>query len=443
MEIPFLTYLKTTIKISEFDGLLLAVSGGVDSMCMLRLFEGTKYKVVVAHCNFSLRGEHSDGDEELIKAYCSQRGIKFETIKFDTLGYAAEQKISMEMAARDLRYTWFEGLLKKHKLQWIATAHHAQDSLETALLNLTRGTGLSGLKGILPKTDRVIRPLLFAKKDDIKAFAEQEGIPWREDSSNASDKYNRNHVRHHVIPLLEKLNPKVVENFHHTSSRVTNALDYIKNELLVFKRDYLKTTEDSISIASDVFFDESKATLVEFWLEELGFNYDTTISVLASKESLSGSQFFSASHRLLIDRETVIVTLISQKTEMLDIEIPNDSEDVECIFGNLKFKVFSDLPSKEELIKPTKAFLNVAKLNYPLKLRKWQKGDVFQPFGMKGKKKVSDFLIDEKVPVSEKEKVMVLCSDREIVWLLGYRISENFKIDKSTSQLLEVTYSPK
>lgn len=441
MDIPFLTYLKTTIKVSDSDGILLTVSGGVDSMCMLRLFEATKYRVVVAHCNFSLRGEDSDGDEEMIRNYCEQREISFETTKFDTLAFASQHKISTQMAARDLRYPWFESLLLKHDLKWIATAHHAQDSLETALLNLTRGTGISGLKGILPKSANLIRPLLFANKEAIKAFAEENKIPWREDSSNASDKYNRNHVRHHVIPLLEKLNPKLVKNFHQTSSRVNNALTYIKNELERFKEKHLEIQNDGFKVAFEVFFDEKKKAIVEFWLEELGFNYDVSTSILAAKDSLSGSQFMSANHRLLIDRETVIVTSLSKKMKKVLIKIDVSLKEVKSDFGSLFFTERSLFVSRNELVKKNKAFLDASKLRYPLTLRNWEKGDVFQPYGMKGKKKVSDYLIDEKIPISEKEKTMVLCSGDEIVWLVGQRISEKFKIDKTTSEVLEVTFS--
>ncbi|WP_341228643.1 tRNA lysidine(34) synthetase TilS [uncultured Arcticibacterium sp.] len=440
MDIPFLTYLKTSVKVSDSDGILLAISGGVDSMGMLRLFETTTFKIVVAHCNFFLRGEHSDGDEEMVRTYCRQRAIPFETVKFDTLGFAGQHKISTQMAARELRYPWFEKLLKKHDLKWVATAHHAQDSLETALLNLTRGTGLSGLKGILPKSGNLIRPLLFAKKSDIRAFVEKNKVPWREDSSNASDKYYRNHVRHHVIPLLEKLNPKLVENFQHTSSRVNSALDYIKNELEAFKKECLEVTKDSICVDFEVFFDEKKSAVIEFWLDELGFNYDVSISILGSKESLSGSQFLSASHRLLIDRDTVIVTLLNQVKEKINIDIEADSKEVNFAFGTLKFKECLEFPSKNDLMNADNAFLDASKLSYPLTLRNWQKGDVFQPFGMKGKKKVSDYLIDKKIPVYEKEKVLVLCSNKEIVWLVGQRISEKFKTNKSASEVLEVTY---
>ncbi|MCL4140017.1 UNVERIFIED_CONTAM: hypothetical protein GTU68_054145 [Idotea baltica] len=410
-------------------------------MCMLRLFEGTKYKLVVAHCNFSLRAESSDGDEDMIRAYCKERSITFESIKFDTLAYADEHKVSTQMAARDLRYPWFESLLKQYGLKWIATAHHAQDSVETALLNLTRGTGLSGLKGILPKSGNLIRPLLFAKKADIISFAEQNEIPWREDSSNASDKYKRNHIRHHVIPLLEELNPKLLENFANTGTRLNNALIYIKSEFGLFKKKYLRNENGSIVIDAEVFFNPEKATLIEFWLGELNFNYDAISAMLASKDSLSGSQFLSKSHRLLFDRETVIVTLREHTVPKIELSIDSLTEELEFDLGKLTFQKLSKFPPKEDLLNPNKAFLNMAHLAYPITLRNWQKGDVFQPFGMKGKKKVSDFLIDEKVPVSEKEKTLVLCSGNEVIWIVGKRISEKIKIDRSTSEVLEITFS--
>jgi tRNA(Ile)-lysidine synthase len=440
LEHTFLTYLKNTLAIPENAGILLAISGGVDSMCMLRLFERSNYRIMVAHVNFQLRSEDSLGDELMIKNYCSKHKIGFQSIKFDTLKYAKENKVSTQMAARELRYPWFESLLAIHQLDFVATAHHSEDSLETALLNLVRGTGLSGLKGILPKQGRLIRPLLFAKKDEIMEFAKREAIEWREDSSNASDKYKRNFIRHQVIPLLKELNPKATENFQNTSKRVSSALNFIEEQKRRFVNKHVKNHLGFLCVVKKVFFHSNNEVLITSWLEDFGFNYTQITDILHAEKSLSGTQFASNSHILIIDREVVSVDFLNEEMPV-EILIDKSTIEIDNAFCHLDFQTRTEFPSKDLLINTSKAFLDLNKLKYPLILRPWKQGDRFIPYGMKGSKLVSDYLIDEKISMLIKPKILVLCSGEDIVWLMNYRVSAIAAIDKNSNNILVINYT--
>lgn len=436
----FLTYLKNTLEIPENAGILLAISGGVDSMCMLKLFENTSYRLLVAHVNFQLRKEDSIGDELMIKNYCKEKSIPFQSNKFETLEYAQKYKISTQMAARDIRFGYFNQLLKAYNLDFIATAHHAEDSLETALLNLTRGTGLSGLKGILPKQNNLIRPLLFVQKAEILAFAEENQLKWREDSSNISIKYKRNFLRHKVIPLLKEQNPQITSNFLQTSKRVSESLDFIERQSNLFIDKNVREINEKWWIEKLVLFNSDNKVLVEFWLESFGFNYAAINSILLSEKSLSGTQFMSPTHLLNIDRDFIIVSILKEKVIVNEL-IKDDVKFFIGHFGSLTFETINEYPDKEDLMFKQYAFLDLSKLKFPLNLRNWEQGDKFVPFGMKESKKISDFLIDQKVPLPEKEKVLVLCSENEIVWVLDYRVSALAAIDKNSSNILKISSS--
>jgi tRNA(Ile)-lysidine synthase len=434
----FLTYLKNTLGIPDNAGILLAISGGVDSMCMLNLFENTSYRIVVAHVNFQLRGEDSNGDELMIKNRCKEQGIVFQSKKFETVEYAKMHKISTQMAARDIRFTYFNQLMEELSLDFIATAHHAEDSLETALLNLIRGTGLSGLKGILPRQNNLIHPLLFVQKEEILAFAVENKLKWREDSSNVSIKYKRNFIRHKVVPLLKEQNPQIASNFLQTSKRITDSLDFIERQAKLFMEENILKGNEDWRIKKSVFFNPDYKVLVEYWLETFGFNYSSMDSILHSEDSLSGTHFLSSSHLLNIDRDFIIVSILKEKEKFYEL-ITEDIKFLEGDFGRLTFERIKEYPPKHDLTKENYAFMDLTKLKFPLILRNWELGDRIIPFGMKGSKKVSDFLIDCKMPLPEKEKVLVLCSDNEIIWILNHRVSANAAIDEKSSRMLKVS----
>ncbi len=409
-------------------------------MSLLHLFQKTEYTILVAHCNFSLRGEDSDGDQAMIRKYCESHKIAFETVKFDTAKEAEMAGVSTQMIARSLRYDWFNELKQKLDLGFVATAHHSGDSLETALLNLTRGTGIKGLKGILPLKNELLRPLLFTNKETIRAYAEKEQIPYREDSSNASDKYHRNFIRHKVMPLLESINPNLRVGFLQTSERVAKALDFIEQKTEKFKKAYILKENGFDKILQKDFFEPENRVPLEFWLDELGFNYDTVNAIFKEEVRISGKQFKSPTHQLTFDRESILVNVLSSIDD-IRIEISMEETAIDTKFGVLKLKVIDEFPPLESLKMQCKAYLDFSKLKFPLILRNWRKGDRFKPFGMKHSKLISDFLIDQKIALPVKEKTMVICSDNEIIWVVGYRISDNYKVNKSCSKLLELTYT--
>ena len=409
-------------------------------MCMLHLFQKTGHELLVAHCNFSLRAEASSEDEAMIRQYCKAKEVAFVSIRFDTLKEAKKSGVSTQMIARSLRYDWFATLKLKHEIDFVATAHHSGDSLETALLNLTRGTGINGLKGILPLQHGVLRPLLFAEKKGIIAFVEKEQIPFREDSSNVSVKYHRNFIRHKVVPLLEEINPSLKAGFLQTSERVAKALDFINAKTENFKKQDVRFENGFHTIFQKDFFEPGNRLLVEFWLDELAFNYDTVKAIFKEDSRLSGKQFRSVSHQLTFDREVILVSSFTS-TSLVDTTISLSQSVVETKIGVLKLEETEDFPMDDSLKSPHKAYLNLDKLKFPLNLRNWQNGDIFRPFGMKHRKLISDFLIDQKVPLPVKNKTLVLCSAGEVVWLVGHRISDDYKVAKNTSGLLELTFS--
>ncbi|MFT7249163.1 MAG: tRNA(Ile)-lysidine synthase [Arcticibacterium sp.] len=409
-------------------------------MCMLHLFQKSGHDLFVAHCNFSLRAEASVEDEAMINQYCKSKNIPFESIRFDTLKEAKRVGVSTQMIARNLRYDWFSRLKLKHKIDFIATGHHAGDSLETALLNLTRGTGINGLKGILPLHHGILRPLLFAQKEGILAYVKQEKIPFREDSSNVSVKYHRNFIRHKVVPLLEEINPSLKEGFLQTSERVAKALFFINTKVEFFKKKYIRSENGLLTIFKIDFFDLENRLLIEFWLDQLAFNYGTVKAIFKEEIRLSGKQFISATHQLTFDREEILVKPFTSANQV-EVTISLKQSVVETKIGTLKLEEVVDFPTNDSLKSPDKAYLDFSKLKFPLKLRNWQNGDRFRPFGMKQTKLISDFLIDKKVPLPVKDKTLVLCSAGEVVWLLGHRISDDYKVDKNTPTLLKLTFT--
>ncbi|KPM49303.1 tRNA lysidine(34) synthetase TilS [Jiulongibacter sediminis] len=432
----FLTYLKSTIKLQEQNRLLLAISGGVDSMVMLDLFSQLPYYFEVAHVNFSLRGKDSDADENLVRDTCQKLKIPFHARKFDTQKEGEEAGMSTQMIARQLRYHWFEELLETQNLNLLATAHHADDHLETALLNLVRGTGISGLKGILPVNGHIVRPLLFASKAEVMAYAKGKKIKWREDSSNSSRKYKRNFIRHEVVPKLKELNLSLLTTFDETAQKFAMDNMFIQTQFEEFKEQVLRKEPFGFSVKKDLLLEKTNEALVYRLFAEFDFDFKTVKKILVDGLNKTGAVFESESYELVSDRDEFLIQI---KRFSIDFSTEIDEKGLyETPAGRLKVSVVQNYPSSEDLKDPQKAFLDFDKLDFPLLLRKWQLGDRFQPFGMKGSKLVSDYLIDEKVSIPEKRQQMVLVSNEVIVWLVGRRASEKVKIGKKTLQILKL-----
>uniref|UniRef100_UPI00404A1D98 tRNA lysidine(34) synthetase TilS n=1 Tax=Fulvivirga sp. TaxID=1931237 RepID=UPI00404A1D98 len=418
------------------DKLLVTVSGGVDSMVLLDLLKKGEFNVTVAHCNFKLRGADSDGDEKFVKDTSENLGFNCLTESFDTKKYATDNSISTQMAARELRYTWFDELMDENNFKYLLTAHHLNDSLETSIFNFTKGTGVAGLRGILVKKDKLVRPMLEFTKEEVVDYAEQNNMKWREDVSNSSIDYKRNFIRKKVVPLLKEVNPSLESSFLLTAKRLQSLESLLKKQILEFKRAF-ELEGDHIFIRKAQ-FQKQEWVVLESVLKEYGFNHyhlQSTLDIL-NDDVPSGKQFESHTHSMNVDREHIILSPKFQNEDVL-LEIGEEEEGTlnGVIVGG---KVSDDLSYS---IDPQVAKLDFDLLKFPLRLRYWREGDRFQPLGMKGKKKLSDFMIDAKIPLNLKKRVMVLLSENKIVWVVGHRIDERFKITPGTKKAysLEIT----
>lgn len=421
-------YIKQNKLFSKEDKLLIAISAGADSVALSHLLRQLNYNISLAHCNFCLRTKESDDDELFVEKLAKKWGIRYFTRKFKTEEFAKGNKMSIQMGARELRYNWFEQIREENDFDFILTAHHRNDDLETFFINLIRGTSIKGLLGIPQKKAKIVRPLLFAKKQEIYKFLQQNEIEFREDSSNKDEKYLRNKIRLKLIPLLQEMNPSIRETiikekeYLNTISHVySSAIDKERSRIVKHEKDFLTISIDEIKK-----LDVPKIYLYEF-LTPFGFsNVDDIVQAISGQ---SGKQFYSASHRLTIDRKKVIIQKKVEKENkaiLIQVSDTQIKSPVQLIFNttdNLTIQKNKNI-----------AMLDFHKLQFPLFLRKWQKGDFFTPIGMKGKKKLSDFFIDNKISIPEKENIWVLCSFSEIIWVVGYRIADRFKVVETTKK---------
>ena len=412
------------------DKVLVALSGGADSVALLRVLLSLGYTCECAHCNFHLRGEESDRDEAFVHHLCKDCGVQLHVTHFDTEAYAKEHRLSIEMAARELRYEWFETLRKATGASVIAVAHHRDDSVETFLLNLIRGTGINGLKGINPQNGFVVRPLLHETRASLLDYLMAIGQDYVTDSTNLQDEYLRNKIRLNVLPLLQELNPSVAESIASTSERlaeVANIYNKDRESAVLQKMKCLTEGEYRIRI-SDVLDDVAPLSLLHESLSPLGFNSSQTKDLYLHINRLpyqSGKCFHSSHWELLCDREELIVRQRNQSFETPELKV--EFVDITPSFA---------IPKGKEI-----ACLDADKLHFPLTIRKWQHGDKFVPFGMTGKKNVSDYLTDKKFSLYEKEQQYVVCSGQDIVWLVNERSDNRFRITEKTTRAVLLTSS--
>ncbi|HWY99115.1 MAG TPA: tRNA lysidine(34) synthetase TilS, partial [Bacteroidia bacterium] len=407
-----------------------------DSVVMANLFSKSGCGFAIAHCNFQLRGAESGGDEQFVKELASKYNVPFFVKHFDVPRYAEAHKVSVQMAARDLRYNWFKEVIAKNKYNYIAIAHHSDDAIETFFINLLRGTGIAGLHGISSVHQNIIRPMLGFSRDEIEQYATKQKLKWREDSSNASDKYERNKIRHHLIPELLKINPDAAKAIKHTIENLTETeviyrkeIEEKLGEMLVVRN---KRTNVSLSLLKKL--DHPHLYLYEY-VKQYGFNYIQAKEICNALEGQSGKFFLSATHRISKDRKSLIIEAIDIKEQNLAFDIDSTDEAFENKDINIKFSVKEKPLNYKPFNPPSVASFDYSKLKFPLRVRKWVKGDKFYPLGMKKPKKISDLLIDNKVSLSEKDKVYVMLSADEIAWVIGYRIDERFKIVPATKKL--------
>lgn len=417
--------------------LLIAVSGGVDSMVLANLCRLNKLKFVVAHCNFQLRNKESDLDEVLVSDWCKQYKIPCFVQKMKTKAYALQHKTSTQVAARELRYNWFEELREQEKLDYILTAHHGDDDAETFLINFIRGTGLKGLTGIPQKNDKVLRPLLKVPKNEIIDWAKAHQVDWREDASNASLNYLRNRVRNQIIPLIKKENPNFLASFQQTHQHLNEAQNLIEDYIHTVANQVVKKEAGTVFINLKKLQEFPNQTAILYQLlNQYQFTAWQDIAHLIN--AANGKKVSAPNYWLMKDGDFLVLTEKNHISKEIDeIQIHNSNELVN--FDNFILKL-SEYKGKIKKEKQYAYFLK-ADLAFPLQLRKWKQTDFFVPFGMNGKKKVSDFLNDEKVPKHLKSEVWVLLNKNEIIWVVGYRTSQNYKIKTEDQKCIQFKLS--
>jgi len=433
----FRSFISENHLIRKSDKILLTVSGGIDSVVMLDLFIRADYNCAIAHCNFGLRGTESDGDEDFVRQLAYQYGIKFFCKRFNTEEYAEDESISIQMAARKLRYDWFEKVRKSHPYDLIATAHNQDDVLETFFINLSRGSGIRGLTGIKVISGKIIRPLLFAPRSLIETYANECSLSFREDSSNASEKYIRNKIRHKILPLFENINPGFRNTMMETIQKLRDTEAIYSDEINLRRNEIMTTQEDLVSVSLDLLrnLPQHRTYLFEF-LSEYHFTPKQIIDIDDSINATSGKQFFSTTHRLVKDRSKLIITPIGDEEYRKFYIAEGTNQIFEPV--HLEFIVIERTPGFRIPSESSIACLDYDLLTFPLLIRKWKSGDYFHPLGMKHRKKLSDFMVDQKISIVEKENLWLLLNNEDIVWLINQRIDERYKITSKTRQVLMI-----
>ncbi|SHF71133.1 tRNA lysidine(34) synthetase TilS [Pedobacter caeni] len=443
----FKDYIGQNALFTANDKILLAVSGGRDSVLMVHLFKLSGYNFGIAHCNFNLRGEESIRDEHFVKMLAATLDVPFYVTHFETKAYATAHKVSIQMAARDLRYQWFEEIRSKEGYACIALAQHQDDAIETVLLNLTRGTGIAGLHGILPKRGHLIRPLLFLSRTEINELMEGEKLDYVEDSSNLSTNYARNKIRLKVLPQLKEINGNLEVTFQHNIQRFADTELVLQKVVADLSRNLLIQKQDGIylSIAEVKGLSPQKLLLFEV-LKPYGFSEHLVADVLQALDKQSGISFFSSSHQLTLDREDLILKVLKDKDAVARQHLLIHAKEGGTLLPegelnmlNVTKSIFDrDYGFKND---PFEAYLDAEKLIYPLVLRSKQTGDKFKPIGMSSFKKLSDLFIDEKIPVTRKDDIPVLVNGNgEIIWVVGLRADNRYKLGPGTKNVTILTF---
>ena len=432
MHQEFQTYINRCNLLAEGDRLVLALSGGIDSMVLADLLLKTKADFVVAHCNFHLRGEESDGDEKFVHDFAEEHGIQCFVKHFDTEQYAGEQGISIEMAARDLRYAWFEELRQQLGYDKIAVAHHADDQAETFFINLLRGAGLNGLKGMKPQNGVIIRPLLWASREQIRQYAFENQIVWREDHTNAESVYLRNKIRNQLLPVFDELHAEARQGLYKSLEHLASENELYRELLKEKLSQIVKQNGEVQSIPHSAFCILHSAFQLLFeWLRQYNFNNDQCHFIFEAMETGIGNKYFSPTHQLVIGRKEL---QLSEIKDVEDVEVQIEMGEEEIIspiylrFSRLEKTADFTIDKSSEV-----AQLDFDKIHFPLILRHWRHGDRFHPLGMKGSKLLSDFFVDQKFTEWQKRNVWLLVSaDGDILWAVGHRMDNRFKIKNDT-----------
>ena len=440
MLLSMLAYIKENNLFTHNDKLLVAVSGGIDSVVLFDLLVRAGFDVGIAHCNFQLRGEEADDDQRFVEWLAEQHKVPFFLGKFDTHDYASEKGISIQMAARQLRFHWFEELRKEQNYDYIAIGHNQNDSTETVLINMARGTGLEGITGIKPGNNAIVRPLLFAKRTDIIRYCAEYGLNYREDSSNQSTKYSRNLIRHEIIPGFEKINPQFQEAMAKNIERFRSAYKLFDSLINEIKSRALKKHEEYWQLHIDIIEEyPEKYTLLFEVLRPFGFTSEVVSDIFYSLKGESGKVFYSEKYKAVKDRDKLIITTLEQ-AQSNRFYIDKDQQQITTPI-NLSLQVIDieDLgliPGDQNI-----ACVDINLVEFPLILRKWKPGDYFKPLGFGHYKKLSDFFVDRKYSLVDKERAWILASGEQIVWIIGDRLDDRFKITGNTTKVLRIDRS--
>lgn len=429
----FISFIEENGLFQKNDRLLVACSGGVDSVVLCHLLYSNAYPFSIAHGNFQLRGEDSSRDEAFVRMLGEKYEVPVYVQRFETVEFSQVNKISIQVACRELRYQWFYDLLDKENLNFLVTAHHADDNVETVLMNLFKGTGINGMHGILPKREKLVRPMLFATKNEILTYAKEQNLSWVEDSSNASDKYTRNFFRHQVIPLVEKVVPNAAANMLQTIAQMKEAEILYSQGISGYKKKLLvgKGAEIHIPVLKFAAVKPFNTIAYEI-IKPYGFTASQLPDLLSLMQGDTGKYIASASHRIIKNRKWLIIAPLAANAAA-NVLIEADDELIEFEGGKLQLRVSGNVQPSNDA---TMATLDAKYIHFPLLLRRWKAGDYFYPLGMPKKKKIARFLIDLKLSKTDKEKVWVIECRQKIIWVVGYRIDDRFKITPATKEVV-------
>lgn len=433
----FQNFIQSHRLFKETDTILLAVSGGIDSTVMVELFDLNNFHYEIAHCNFGLRGKESDDDENFVLQIAKKKNVRIHSQRFETKKFASREKISIQMAARSLRKQWFSQLIDEFGYASYATAHHQDDQVETFFINLLRGTGISGLHGILPKQEYLIHPMLFTNREEIEAFAKKNTIAFRTDSSNLKTDYLRNKIRRHLLPVMKTIQNNYATVITENISRLKQAEEIYLQQINTVKDNLLEITNDEIKIPiNDLIELKPLETFLFEFIEPFNFQFSDVRNIIRSLNSQSGKTFFSRTHKLIRERDFLIISKC-KPVEDSDYVFTINQDDQEVLTPvnlrvtklerSVNFKIFKD---------PKIAILDADRFVFPLEMRHWKRGDHFFPLGMNHKKLLSDFFTDNKFSVTEKKITWLLCSGKDILWIIGHRIDDRFKVTDSTKRII-------
>ena len=436
MKESFYDNLKKLVGAPENSTFLLAVSGGGDSVAMTHLFHSCGLQFAIAHCNFHLRGDDSDEDMRFVQQLAADYGVQLFVKEFDTLSIQKKSGKSVEMVARDLRYQWFEEV--GQDFDFVATAHHANDNAETLLLNLCRGTGLKGLTGIPARNGRYLRPLLPFTADELRQYAALHNLPFRTDQTNLSEQFHRNKVRLAVLPKLTEINPDLIRTLTRDTAHFRQQYDFYQRQIAAFEQEMITTDGENVRISIQKLSENpDKELLLYEFLKKYNFTSDTARQLAQRLDGEPGKLFFSETHCLLKDRDFLIIKKKEEEKENDEITVTSWNELQKLGFSVEPHEVNGSVPFERD---PNVLYVDAAKISFPLTLRHWRTGDAFQPFGMYGTKKLSDLFKDAKNNRFAKQKTWILCCKEQIVWVVGLRSDQRFRVDFDTKQFFKIKY---